>query len=89
VNVQYRQLFLKDLKKLKKTEIYERVYELAFVTLPNTDSLQDLVNVKAMTGYSGHYRIRLGDYRVGIFVGENSLEMMRVLHRREFYRYFP
>jgi mRNA interferase RelE/StbE len=74
---------------LKRTEIYERVYELAFVTLLNADSLQDLVNVKAMTGYSGYYRIRLGDYRVRIFVGADLLEMMRMLHRREFYRYFP
>ncbi|MCY7282069.1 MAG: type II toxin-antitoxin system RelE/ParE family toxin, partial [Cyanobacteria bacterium CAN_BIN43] len=36
-----------------------------------------------------HYRIRLADYRVGIIRQGDSLEMMRVLHRREFYRYFP
>jgi len=66
VNVQYRQLFLKDLKKLKNSEIYSRVYELAFTTLPAADSLHDLVNVKAMVGYGDHYRIRLADYRVGI-----------------------
>jgi mRNA interferase RelE/StbE len=89
VNVQYRQLFLKDLKKLKKLEIYDRVYELAFTILPAADSLQTLMNVKAMVGYANHYRIRLGDYRVGIIIRDNSLEMMRVLHRREFYRYFP
>ena len=89
MNVQYRQLFLKDLKKLKNSEIYSRVYELAFTTLPSADSLQDLVNVKAMVGYADHYRIRLADYRVGIIRQGDSLEMMRVLHRREFYRYFP
>ena len=66
MNVQYRQLFLKDLKKLKNSEIYSRVYELAFTTLPAADSLHDLVNVKAMVGYGDHYRIRLADYRVGI-----------------------
>jgi mRNA interferase RelE/StbE len=89
VNVQYRQLFLKDLKKLKKTEVYERIYELAFVTFPDTANLQDMPNVKAMVGYPGHYRFRLGDYRVGFILQGDSLELMRVLHRREFYRYFP
>jgi mRNA interferase RelE/StbE len=89
VNVQYRQLFLKDLKKLKKTEVYDRVYELAFTTLPLMDSLQEFPGIKAMVGYPGFYRFRLGDYRVGFVLEGNSLELMRVLHRREFYRYFP
>ena len=42
-----------------------------------------------MKGYSNRYRIPIGDYRVGIEVSSEHLEMMRVLHRREFYRYFP
>jgi mRNA interferase RelE/StbE len=89
VNVQYRQLFLKDLKKLKNPDVYGRVYELSFTTLPSADSLQDLANVKAMVGYAGHYRIRVGDYRIGIILKDGAVEVMRVLHRREFYRYFP
>jgi mRNA interferase RelE/StbE len=89
VNVQYRQLFLRDLKKLKKTEIYDRIYELVFDILPDVDNLQDFPNIKAMVGYPGYYRLRLGDYRVGFALQGDSLEFMRVLHRREFYRYFP
>lgn len=89
MKVEYRQLFLKDLKKLKKQPIYQRVLNLAFEILPNTKDLKDLSNVKAMKGYPNRYRIRVGDYRVGIEVSGEQLEMMRVLHRREFYRYFP
>ena len=40
MNVQYRQLFLRDLKKLKKTEIYDRIYELAFDILPDVDKAE-------------------------------------------------
>jgi mRNA interferase RelE/StbE len=89
LEVQYRQLFLKDLKKLRKQPVYDQIYELAFTTLPDARSLQEITNIKAMKGSSDRYRIRVGDYRVGIAVQENSIEMMRVLHRREFYRYFP
>ena len=89
MKVEYRQLFLKDLKKLKKQPVYQRVLNLAFEILPNTEDLKDLSNVKAMKGYPNRYRIRVGDYRVGIEVSGEQLEMMRVLHRREFYRYFP
>jgi mRNA-degrading endonuclease RelE of RelBE toxin-antitoxin system len=89
LKVEYRQLFLKDLKKLKKQPVYQRVLNLAFKILPNTEDLKDLSNVKAMKGYPNRYRIRVGDYRVGIEVSGDQLEMMRVLHRGEFYRYFP
>ena len=89
MEVEYRQLFLKDLKKLKKQAIYERLVELAFDTLPLAVNLEVLSNVKAMKGYPNRYRIRVGDYRIGIEMQGDKVEMMRVLHRREFYRYFP
>jgi len=89
VEVQYRKSFLRDLKKLKRQPAYDRIFELAFTTLPKTDRLRDVAGVKAMRGYPNRYRIRIGDYRVGIKVQGNDVEIMRVLHRREFYRYFP
>lgn len=89
MKVEYRRLFLKDLKTLKKQPVYRQVYELAFNTLPAVKSIQDLPNVKALSGATNRYRIRVGDYRVGIEVNEENLELFRVLHRREFYRYFP
>ena len=89
MKVEYRQLFLKDLKKLKKQPIYQHVYSLAFDTLPNVNSLQDLSNVKALVGSTNRYRIRIGDYRVGIEINGDTLELFSVLHRKEFYRYFP
>lgn len=89
MKVEYRQLFLKDLKKLKKQPVYQRVFSLAFEIIPNARDLTELNNVKAMKGYPNRYRIRIGDYRVGIEISGERLEIMRVLHRREFYRYFP
>jgi mRNA interferase RelE/StbE len=97
VKVQYRQLFLKDLKKLKKTDLYDslnerlrqRFYEFAFTTLPEVETLTDFPNIKAMVGYLGYYRFRFGDYRIGFILTDDALILMRILHRREFYRYFP
>lgn len=89
MEVEYRQLFLKDLKKLKKQPIYERLVQVAFETLPLAVNLEVLSNIKAMKEYPNRYRIRVGDYRIGIEVQGNKVEIMRVLHRRDFYRYFP
>lgn len=89
MEVQYRQAFLKDLKQLKSSTSYQRIYELAFTTLENINLLEEIPDIKAMRGYTGRYRIRIGDYRIGIEVNGDIIEVMRVLHRREFYRYFP
>ncbi|MGB3203452.1 MAG: type II toxin-antitoxin system mRNA interferase toxin, RelE/StbE family [Crinalium sp.] len=89
MEVEYRQAFLKDLKQLKSSTSYQRIYELAFTTLETINSLEEIPDIKAMRGYAGRYRIRIGDYRIGIEVKEDVIEVMRVLHRREFYRYFP
>ncbi len=60
-----------------------------FTTLVEEPQLSSIPNTKAMKGYSNRYRIRLGDYRVGIEVDGDDVEVFRVLHRRDFYRYFP
>jgi len=89
VEVLYRKLFLKDLKKLKKQPVYKKVFNLAFTVLPEVKTLRDIAGVKSMKGHSKRYCIRIGKYRVGIEIHNNTVELMRVLHRREFYRYFP
>lgn len=89
MEVQYRQVFLKDLKQLKSSTSYQRIYDLAFTTLEEINTLEEIPDIKAMRGYAGRYRIRIGNYRIGIEVNGDVIEVMRVLHRREFYRYFP
>lgn len=89
MEVKYRQAFLKDLKNLKGTSSYQRIFEVSFTALPSAQNLQELSNVKAMQGYLNRYLIRVGDYRIGIEISENTVECIRVLHRKEFYRYFP
>ncbi|MDX1522243.1 MAG: type II toxin-antitoxin system RelE/ParE family toxin [Anaerolineae bacterium] len=89
MEVRYRQSFLRDLKRLKRQPVYDRIYELVFTTIPDVDTLKDIPNVKAMKGYPNRYRIRIGSYRIGIEAHQDKVEVMRVLHRREFYRYFP
>lgn len=89
MEVRYRESFLRDLKKLRKHPIYERIFTLAFRTLPDAADLREISGVKAMTGHPHRYRIRVASYRVGIEVDGKVVEMIRVLDRREFYRFFP
>jgi mRNA interferase RelE/StbE len=89
VNTEYLPSFLKDLKALKSAPVYDSIKKLVFETIPNHSSLEEVRNLTKLTGYETAYRIRVGDYRVGLFVEADIITFARVLHRKEIYRYFP
>ncbi|MBX6423476.1 type II toxin-antitoxin system RelE/ParE family toxin [Thermosulfurimonas sp. F29] len=45
--------------------------------------------MKKLKGYKDFYRIRIGDYRIGLQIKENKIIFVRFLHRKEIYRCFP
>jgi mRNA interferase RelE/StbE len=84
----YAKSFIKDLKKLRSTPVFERIKELAFETIPNASTLDKVPNVKQLKQAHYAYRIRIGDYRLGFTVDGETVVFKRVLHRKEIYRYF-
>jgi mRNA interferase RelE/StbE len=49
----------------------------------------DFPNVKHLTSEGSYYRIRIGDYRLGLLLEDDTVTIVRFLHRRDIYRYFP
>jgi mRNA interferase RelE/StbE len=48
-----------------------------------------ITNLKKLKGKSGYYRIRFGNYRIGIRIEDDLVIFIRALHRKDIYRYFP
>ncbi len=42
-----------------------------------------------MTGYKDFYKIRFGDYRIGLLKSGKAIELRRVLNKKEIYKFFP
>jgi mRNA interferase RelE/StbE len=80
--------FARDAKKIREKQILERV-EQAINIVKNADTLQDIKALNKLSGYDSYYRIRLGDYRIGIEVSGDEIIFVRILHRKDIYRYFP
>jgi mRNA-degrading endonuclease RelE of RelBE toxin-antitoxin system len=89
VNTQYLPSFLKDIKALKSTPYYEPIRALAFEEIPKIQNVAEITNLKKLKGYENAYRIRIGDYRIGIIYDGEIVIFQRVLHRKNIYRYFP
>ena len=88
MEVEYRKKFLKELSKLSN-EYAKTIEEFVFENLPNFSSLSDIGEVEKMTGYKNYFKIRFGNYRVGIKKENDCIIIETVKHRREIYKYFP
>lgn len=88
MTVAFRKSFLRDLKKLKDQKIRDQI-RAVIQAVEAATSLADLPDVKKMSGSSGYYHVRVGDYRIGLAVEGEEVEFVRVLYRRDVYRYFP
>jgi mRNA-degrading endonuclease RelE of RelBE toxin-antitoxin system len=89
MNTEYLPSFIKDLKKLKKTPVYYEIKLLVFKTIPNYLDITEINNLTKIKGHKYAYRLRIGNYRIGIFIKDETIVFSRVLHRKEIYRYFP
>lgn len=55
----------------------------------NSKNLSEIEHVKKLRGVENYYRIRIGDYRLGLKVENNIVIFVRFLDRKDIYRYFP
>jgi mRNA-degrading endonuclease RelE of RelBE toxin-antitoxin system len=53
------------------------------------NKLSELSSCKKLSGFKTAYRIRLGNFRIGFFYEKNTVELVRVLDRKNMYKYFP
>jgi mRNA interferase RelE/StbE len=80
--------FLKDAERIKDQRLLNRIANCINQVI-ETDSLDRINSVKKLKGEACFYRIRLGDYRVGLRVDQDTVIFIRLLHRKEIYKYFP
>lgn len=80
--------FARDLKKIKDKAVLEKV-RLAIEEVEEIADLSGARDVKKLTGTGNCFRIRVGNYRIGIVLEKDTAEFVRCLHRRDLYRFFP
>ena len=80
--------FQKDTRRIKDKSILQRIAN-TIADVQRAMNLEEIKNLKKIQGAHSMYRIRIGDYRLGIIVSESSVEFIRCLHRKDIYKYFP
>ncbi len=84
----FRSSFLRDVRKIRDRRVLASVREV-IESIERADNLSEVPNLRRLSGSKSFYRVRLGDFRIGLVVEGDAVEFVRCLHRRDIYRYFP
>ena len=87
MNILYHKKFLKDLSSLPSGDRV-RIEKYAFDHVTTLKAF-DQLGAEKLHGFKFFYKVRFGNYRVGLPYENETVTFERVLHRKEIYRFFP
>jgi len=80
--------FKKDLKKIKSNSLKSKIKDV-IIDIEKAGDLKSIKNSKRLAGNSTAYRIRTGNYRLGYYYENDTVELARFLKRNDIYKVFP
>jgi len=84
----FKASFLKAIKKIDSNQLKTDIAN-AILNVESAESLRQISQLKKLKGYKQYYRIRIGNYRIGIKIEGDTVFFVDVDHRSNIYRIFP
>ena len=88
MNTIFLSRFYKDLDRIGDKYIKERLLKI-IEEVESANRIYEIKNIKKLVGDKISYRIRLADYRIGLYYENNTIEFARIVHRKDIYKVFP
>lgn len=80
--------FDKDVEKIDSKTISSKIAD-TIINAQHALLLEEITGLKKLSGHKKEYRIRIGDYRLGLIIEGDTIEFVRCLNRKDIYKYFP
>ena len=88
MKTEFKSSFIKDLKKVKSDKLKQQLLDV-IAQIETSKSMTELDHMKKLRGADNYYRIRIGNYRLGLKVVNDVVIVIRFMDRKDIYRYFP
>jgi mRNA interferase RelE/StbE len=89
VKLRIEKSFDRDVDRIKDKKLLRRLRTLISM-IENAETIHEILHIKKIEGYESYYRIKIGDYRLGMeAISNREALLIRFLHRKDIYRYFP
>lgn len=87
--VEFDKSFDKSLRPIHDPNVLRKLKRI-IIQIEDSPSLLQLPNIIKLTGFSRYYRIRIGDYRIGIeLITKAKVRFIIIAHRKDIYKIFP
>ena len=84
----FKKSFLKEIKKLNDAKLKTAIIN-CIEQIELAEAISEIKNLKKLTGYNFYYRIRIGDYRIGLKIETDLVYFVIFEHRKDIYQSFP
>ena len=84
----FHESFLRDVEGIKDKTAISKI-KAVIETVERANTFDEILHLKKMRGSRGYFRIRVGDFRIGIKLEGETIVFVRCLDRKDIYRYFP
>jgi len=88
MNILIKPLFWRHLKKITDTTLKEEVKQ-AIKAVEDAETAKNIPELKKLKGYKIFYRIKIGNYRIGVSIENNLVTFVVFMHRKDIYKFFP
>ena len=88
MKVAFDKSFHKRIIRIKDKQVLGKIKQAILQAEEATD-IQQIPNIKKMEGFKTFYRIRIGDYRIGIELKKDTISFITVANRKDIYKSFP
>ena len=88
MNVRYLRFFLRDLERFKDKKTKQQV-KAHIQKIKAAQQLSEITQLKKLKGHPCAYRIRIGNYRMGVFIENDCVTFARFVKRNDIYKLFP
>ncbi len=88
MQIEFTKKFGKQVAKCHDKKIRSNLSK-TISTIQKAQNLTEIKNLKKLKGHKNFYRIRMGDYRIGIAVEDQKVILATFDHRSDIYKYFP
>lgn len=88
MEVKIERSFQEDLQKINQIKLNKKIKILIETCFAASD-IKNINGVKKLVGFKNQYRYKMGQYRIGFILKVETIVFVRVLHRKDIYKYFP
>jgi mRNA interferase RelE/StbE len=89
MTVEFDKSFERSIDRLKNTAILSKI-EKIILQIEQAKNLREVRNIRKLSGYKNYYRIKAGEYRIGVeTIGHDTVRLIVVAHRKMIYSSFP